>query len=174
MAKASWTHRGLEKYLKVDELEDRGVYRIIARNIAVAVYRADRHEFIGIRTKFGSRFLDGEYHWDPGKDGDGTYGTAQPTRKLEIQLPAGIPAEDYLGPMADEAGREVFFDETPDDNGKGRKDYKPVRGWVYKDTGEVVPDGVKHGYKSNKALFDFLENLEKDLDATTPEWRTED
>ena len=41
------------------------VYKLWCRNLSIGVYDG-KEGFIGIRTKFGSRYLDTEYHWDQG------------------------------------------------------------------------------------------------------------
>lgn len=50
--------------IKLEDCEHRKLYRLVARNLAIGVFNKDTQEFIGIRTKFGSRFLDHEFHWD--------------------------------------------------------------------------------------------------------------
>jgi hypothetical protein len=52
---------------------------LISRNLDAGVYDAVQRGFIGIRTKFGSRFLDIEYHYDD----DAERGTAHPIVVLE-------------------------------------------------------------------------------------------
>ena len=56
------------------ELEVRGIYTMRQRNLSIAVWTGK--EFIGIRTKFGHRFLDSEFHRDDGPP----HGTAWPER----------------------------------------------------------------------------------------------
>jgi hypothetical protein len=55
----------------VDDLIHGGIYTLRSRNLRIGVWNAERKSFVGIRTKFGSRFLDCETHWDAG-------GTATP------------------------------------------------------------------------------------------------
>ncbi len=180
MAKVYWTHQGLNRgavqHLKVDELVDRGVYRVVARNFGLGVYNAKTQEFMGVREKFGSRYVFGEYHWDPGMDGNGAYGTALPVRLLDVELPAGIPAAEHLeGSVEQKSGRACWFDETEDEKGEYRKDYKAVVGWRFTDTGEKFDFNTHVAcYRPNTELLAWLEALEKKLDADTPEWRTED
>jgi hypothetical protein len=52
------TNRG---YLSAEELETGGVYRLRSRNLDFGVFDGQRG-FIGIREKFGSRYLDTEYN----------------------------------------------------------------------------------------------------------------
>lgn len=73
-----------ENRIKIEDLQDRKLYRLLARNIKIGVWEAVSQQFLGIRTKFDSRFIDGEYHWDAP-----AYATACP---LEVigQLPDDI------------------------------------------------------------------------------------
>lgn len=67
--------------IPIDQCEEGYLYRIRARNIVLGVYtETPRPSFIGIRTKFGSRFLDKEYHYSI----DARFGTATPVEKLEL------------------------------------------------------------------------------------------
>jgi hypothetical protein len=50
--------------LKIEQLKHRWLYRLLARNIKIGVWDADHQEFLGIRTKFGDRYIDSENHWD--------------------------------------------------------------------------------------------------------------
>lgn len=167
------TRKQFEPYAKPAELVDRGVYRVYARNIGVGVWDAGRGGFTGIRTKFGCRFLDTEYHWDTGLNGDIGLGTAKPIRQLEIQLPAGIPLGDTLpGTVEGNTGRPVEFDETPAEDGNGIKDGKKVIGWVFIDTREKLDIKTQHPTgRANDALFEFLEKVEADLDRQDKDWR---
>jgi hypothetical protein len=192
MANVYWTHNGLGRkkprvegkpteyervlHLPVEVLKDRGVYRVVCRNFGLGVYNAKTHEFLGVRKKFGSRFVFGEYHWDTGMDGTGAYGTALPVRLLDVELPAGIPAVEMLeGSVERTSGRACWFDETPDEKGEYLKDHKAVTGWRFTDTNEKF-DFDKHVacYRPNDELLAWLEALEKKLDETTPGWRTEE
>ena len=72
-----------------EELVERGVYFVRSRNLVAAVW--DGHikptGFIGIREKFGNRYLFKEFHWDDGPP----YGTVKP-----IELIATVPEEIEL------------------------------------------------------------------------------
>ena len=54
------------------------LYRIRSRNLFLGVWDEKVKGFIGIREKFGSRFLATEYHWDTGAP----FGTASPLEDL--------------------------------------------------------------------------------------------
>lgn len=70
-------------------LHDRNVYRIYSRNLVVGVWHAAQREFIGIREKFGSEFLFGEYHAETGPP----FGTARATRWL-AKIPGGMAVNE--------------------------------------------------------------------------------
>jgi hypothetical protein len=53
------------------------VYRLQSRNLSCGVWDGETG-FIGIRCKFGSRFLETEIHWDL----DENHGTAQAMNEL--------------------------------------------------------------------------------------------
>jgi len=80
------------------------VYLLLSRNLVLGVFRRSSDEgvvehmqrfdtgFVGIREKFGHRYLFEEYHWDCGEP----YGTANPLEDLG-PLPEGITAQERLG-----------------------------------------------------------------------------
>ena len=57
-------HALRDSRIKLEDLQHRKLYRLLARNISIGVWFANEQYFVGIRTKFGSRFLAEEYHWD--------------------------------------------------------------------------------------------------------------
>ena len=78
------------------------LYRIDARNLDIGVYDKDSQSFIGIRTKFSSRFLDMEVHYDA----DEHYGTASPLEELEA-CPIGY-VEDFKKSKLDTTSTKLF------------------------------------------------------------------
>lgn len=62
--------------IDLDQLKVGFLYEIDSRNISKGVW--DGEGFVGIRTKFGNRFLDKEIHWDLSKN----FGTATPQKEL--------------------------------------------------------------------------------------------
>ncbi len=54
--------RELRERIAIDECKHGWLYRVHSRNLNLGVYRTDDKGFIGIRHKFGSRFLFTEYH----------------------------------------------------------------------------------------------------------------
>lgn len=77
-----------EQRIKLSACQHRKLYRLLARNIKIGVWNDERQEFLGIREKFGSRFIDSENHWDAPN-----FATACP---LEVigELPEDISLED--------------------------------------------------------------------------------
>lgn len=80
-----------EARVPVEDLVHGKVYRISARNFGIGVWNAERKAFIGVRTKWGSRYLFPEYEWDSG----GSLGTAWARNPLEgVELPDGVGIDD--------------------------------------------------------------------------------
>lgn len=101
--------REREKYIPLSECVNKGIYKIHSRNLEYGVYNAKQMGFIGIRTKFGNRFLDMEYHWDYGQ---GPYGTVKPL-ELIGHLPKSIAPVEYFPGLIDYVtGREVISKQT--------------------------------------------------------------
>lgn len=75
--------------IRTEDLSPNVAYELASRNIVVGIY--DGHDgFVGIREKFGHRFLDTEYHWDRGAP----HGTARPLRKL-VPVPKELDLDDH-------------------------------------------------------------------------------
>jgi hypothetical protein len=64
--------------ISIEDCKKGYLYLINSRNLDLAVYDGDGG-FIGIREKFGQRFLFTEFHWDTGEP----YGTVRPQEELE-------------------------------------------------------------------------------------------
>jgi hypothetical protein len=85
----------MDEYIKLEDCIIGHLYKVQARNINLAVYNGEGG-FIGIRTKFGSSYLDTEMHWDTGAP----FGTAHPLEDLG-QIPDDIEAvESFLNEEA--------------------------------------------------------------------------
>lgn len=67
-------------YIPLSECKHGWLYKVYSRNLTLRVYREDRKGFIGIREKFGNKFLFVEYHWDTGPP----FGTVKPLECLEV------------------------------------------------------------------------------------------
>jgi len=68
-----------KEYLKREELIIGGRYEVEGRNFNTATWTGE--EFIGMREKFGARYLDEELHWDD----DSKYGTVKPLKYLDMK-----------------------------------------------------------------------------------------
>jgi hypothetical protein len=71
-------------HIIIPDCEPRHLYVVDARNFSLAVYRGGG-VFIGVRNKFGCRYLDEEDHWDTGAP----HGTVKPLRDLG-EVPADL------------------------------------------------------------------------------------
>jgi hypothetical protein len=134
--------------INLSECKKRSVYKLFSINLLFGVFDG-KTRFIGIRTKFGRRFLDTEDHWDIGPP----FGTAHPEEDIGIVVPEEIVlhmCENEGNPVDKKTGRDVFFDRSVSDGGKG---------WFFKDTGESSINISPILYE-NKILFEFLEKIE--------------
>jgi hypothetical protein len=77
--------------IKLEQLQRGRVYRLQSRNLECGVWNG-KNAFIGIRTKFGLRFLDMEIHWGLSK----TFGTAQALETMGT-IPESISLNISLG-----------------------------------------------------------------------------
>jgi len=74
-------------WLGMEELVNRQLYFIWARNFNVGIWCAERQAFFGIRRKWGRQFVDREFHWSTGAP----YGTAKPIAEFPgWHLPVNI------------------------------------------------------------------------------------
>lgn len=134
-----------DNYIRIPDLVPRRLYRIRSRNLIFGVYNPEKNGFLGIREKFGSRYVFEEHHWD-----QDYYPTVKPIEDLGIDLPDDILLAEHLPGSWDKDGvREVYFDRPVAEGGKG---------WLYKDTDEPAPAGY---IKGNDALFAWLDEQEK-------------
>lgn len=81
--------------LMPDQLIRGRVYRLHCRNLNLGVWDGKR-SFIGVRTKFGSRFLSEEDHWDV----DEHYGTVSEAIDTGYDVPPEISLETREGLLA--------------------------------------------------------------------------
>jgi len=79
-----------EDYMPLDQCKKGYLYKIDSRNLSYGVYDG-KQGFIGIREKFGSKYLFTEFHYDQGAP----YGTVFPEKELE-QVPDRIEICEYL------------------------------------------------------------------------------
>lgn len=65
-------------YIKLEDCKDGNLYKINSRNLSLGIFIKEENGFVGIRQKFGQRYLFIEYHWDTGAP----YGTVKPQNDL--------------------------------------------------------------------------------------------
>lgn len=166
--------------IPISECKVGHLYWLHARNITLAVFEGTVYNrFIGIRTKFKSRFLDAEDHFENGPP----HGTARPYLDLG-PIPEGIliavcmPHKWVM--IEDEYRRVNRRDLRNGEDPHGRR-----KGFVdeWHDNGERLPDDTYPFLRNNKELFEFLDKYElSPEDAATIEkiqnvifpWQTED
>lgn len=83
------------------------VYRLNCRNLRIGVFDGE-DGFIGIRTKFGNRFLDLEHHWDRGM-----HGTVANATNMDISLPEDIQPTQFDNPRLFEFLDALLQKEEP-------------------------------------------------------------
>lgn len=147
-------------YIPLEDCVDRAIYKINSRNLRIGVFRKESKGFIGIRNKFGERYLFQEFHYDTGAP----FGTVTPKEQIGI-LPEGIANEElekhefgtsfanFDGKERAVIKRDLRQDEAPHGSRLGF-----VHEWA--DTKERLPDNVWPYVKQNQKLTDFLINLE--------------
>ncbi len=138
----------IETMINLSECKKRSVYKLLSRNLSFGVFDG-KTRFIGIRTKFGRKFLDTEDHWDTGPP----FGTARPEEDIGVTVPEEISlhvCENEGIPIDKITGRDISFDRPISNGGKG---------WFFKDTGESNIN-ISPIYLENRKLFEFLEKME--------------
>jgi len=136
----------MSDYIPLNECKKGYLYNIVSRNLTFGIYDG-KGGFIGIREKFGSRYLFTEFHWDK----DPSCGTVKPIKELG-RLPEGIEVTEDLGTVDSKTGRKIIWKE---------KEYC----WFYVDTDEQFKPIIVGGYASsvfNEPLFDYLNKFEKE------------
>jgi hypothetical protein len=68
-----------KNYISLDQCIKGNLYRIDSRNLILGIFDG-KTGFIGIRAKFGNKYLFTEYHWDQGPP----FGTVQPKEDLGL------------------------------------------------------------------------------------------
>lgn len=79
----------IDDYIPLNECVHNALYMIIARNFYMGIFNKLDSSFIGIRYKFGHRFLDKEFHFDTGPP----YGSAQPVKFVKNCV---VPVHNYF------------------------------------------------------------------------------
>jgi hypothetical protein len=78
-------------YIPLDQCIKGMVYRVESRNLSMGVFDGG-HAFIGVRNKFGTRYLFGEHHYDDGPPN----GTVEPLEELGM-----VPEEVNIDERSD-------------------------------------------------------------------------
>lgn len=132
-------------YLGIDECINGYLYEIHSRNLTHGVYRELDNAFVGIRTKFGERFLFAEFHWDTGPP----YGTVRPLRQIG---PSGVEhLREDLGLICTEHERPCVFIASHPASGT----------WQHLDDNSLLEGDDRPRSVPNTPLFDFLDNIVK-------------
>jgi len=126
----------------------RRLYKVKARSLdgEFAVYDG-QEGFVGLRVKFGAKFLSREFHWDQGPP----FGTVFKLEDTGIDLPGHISLCADPGTVDEVTGKWVSFDKPIADGG---------RGWYFTET-DVASEDIKPVGKSNIELFDWLMEQER-------------
>lgn len=122
-----------------DKLIKGRLYKIHSRNLSFGVWDGDKG-FIGIRTKFGSRFLFTELHWDV----DQNYGTVSHAIDTGLDVPNNIEIIDRGGTVDNKTNKPVFYN-------------KDKSGWSWEVNGEI-DKSIWPCSRENKDLFVWLDD----------------
>lgn len=154
--------------IPLSECQHGHLYRLESRNLSFGVFNKSTQGFIGIRTKFGEKYLFTEFHYEA------DMGTAYPDKDFG-PIPDHIEISEDLGTVDQNTSEPVYYDHAPDEDGNGSqflvdphnalipeksggyKTYK-VKGWCWKSTGN--PDErIRPVRVQNTELFDYLEKF---------------
>lgn len=131
--------------IPMDECEKGVIYRLHSRNLTLGVYDGNTG-FIGIREKFGSRYLFTEYHYDSGPP----FGTVTPLAEVDI-----VPKEIELV----EGHSICRICEEPEpihDPDRGNE-----TGVYWRHASGRDDHGAWAVYATNRPLFDLLNRLQQ-------------
>lgn len=130
--------------IPLNELEPRGIYKLWARNLILGVWTGD--QWIGIREKFGSLFLDScEVPGD-----DTTPGSARAYERIGV-LPNGIEMRTQVEPFCETCRTPVYWiPSKPEGPSFGTWVHRVYSAWCDK------PRPVAPMYQP---LFDYLTEI---------------
>lgn len=137
--------------IPADQCKARQLYRVNTRNFGpVAVFNPEKNSFIGVRRKFGQRFLDTEYHFH-----NEDYPTARPWEELAEALPSDIELRTIFPPACKNCEVSVEWEKGPFNDTAGKLH---LGKWFHlAETACEAPSPVS---KSNRALFEWLMAME--------------
>lgn len=136
----------------------RRLYRIQSRNLLFGVYKPETGGFLGIRTKFGHRYVFEEYHWE-----NEYFATVQPFELLSETLPEEIVLDEYLGNVCS-CGTPAEYRKWSEGGERtttiSDDHIMTVPGeWVH--LAETTCKNVRASSMKNEPLFKWLLNIEK-------------
>jgi hypothetical protein len=142
--------RAMEGFIDLKDLKKGTVYRITSRNLIVGVFDGST-DFIGIRVKFGNKYLDAECEYTTSEN----YGTARAKRELGV-IPESIALTTQSGTECGACKRDVDFDMKRPENAR----------WQHTADGTPLCDGPKgHPYgRGNPELYAELEKFEQQVE----------
>lgn len=133
-------------YIEKDQLQPRRAYRLKSRNLLVGVWDPESDGFIGVRQKFGDKYLFTEYFYGE------TWGTAHAVEALDFSLAPGVVLDENIGSFCQKCDEPVY--------GKpGVRDGREVQciGNFHVTESDCEAEGTYCAYmKRNKDLFDLL------------------
>lgn len=119
----------MSDFIPEANLENGRIYRIRSRNLLVGLWRAESRGFIGVREKFGEKYLFEEFH----HDSDPHCGTANAIGALPITHP--VPDQywkDDLGlfkvllPLDEEINKELLVQRAIEDEERESRRWAPI------------------------------------------------
>lgn len=138
--------------IPLEKCKDRMVYVVRARNIQFGVFNQGVNGFVGLRTKFGSRFLATEFHDETGAP----HGTCFPVQEIEF-VPDDLMVLDLLpGTLDWNTKRRIVRD---DEAGK----------WKFEDTGKFCEKASPTAI-NNDALCNWMKAKEEEYRKKYEEW----
>lgn len=128
-------------FIGLDDCVNRRLYWVRSRNLEIGVFRAEKRGFLGLRYKFGTCFVDTEFHFQTE-----AFNTAYPLKDLGIDLPEEIPLKETLGSVCSNCNKKAWWTGPP----------APAP-WACEGNCEKTRSYAE----ANKELFDFLKEHER-------------
>lgn len=144
-----------EDHIPIADCQRGHVYRLRSRNLKFGVFAPEKDNgFIGIRTKFGSRFLFTEHHWDNGPP----HGTARPVEDMGPLPDPRTRLWESMPTTCGYCGERVEFEER--EGGVEKDGHRYPGEWGHL-TGDGSCTEVSPQRNRNLLLFRFLEEVER-------------